>query len=294
MNAKDFNALKNSVEKLRLSDSSFIYEVETSQSLGFGYRCGFLGLLHMEIIQERLEREYGLDLVLTTPSVVYKVKDKKGRDFDVDNPSKLPEVQNILEIFEPYVSVYIMIPQDALSTVIELCKSKRGEYKSTEYISADKIKLIFEMPLSELIIDFYDRIKSLTKGYGSVDYEMAGYRVGDLVKLDILINGQPCEALSSIVHREKAQYKGRALADKLKELIPRQLYEVIIQAAIGGKILARTRVSPLAKHVTGKCYGGDITRKRKLWEKQKEGKKRLKQFGKIQIPQEAFLAVLKI
>ena len=294
VNAKDFNALKNSVEKLRLSDSSFIYEVETSQSLGFGYRCGFLGLLHMEIIQERLEREYGLDLVLTTPSVVYKVKDKKGRDFDVDNPSKLPEVQNILEIFEPYVSVYIMIPQDALSTVIELCKSKRGEYKSTEYISADKIKLIFEMPLSELIIDFYDRIKSLTKGYGSVDYEMAGYRVGDLVKLDILINGQPCEALSSIVHREKAQYKGRALADKLKELIPRQLYEVIIQAAIGGKILARTRVSPLAKHVTGKCYGGDITRKRKLWEKQKEGKKRLKQFGKIQIPQEAFLAVLKI
>lgn len=294
VNAKDFNALKNAVEKLRLSDSSFIYEVESSQSLGFGYRCGFLGLLHMEIIQERLEREYGLDLVLTTPSVVYKVKDKLGREFDVDNPSKLPEVQNILEIFEPYVAVYIMIPQDALSTVIELCKSKRGAYKSTEYISADKIKLIFEIPLSELIIDFYDKIKSLTKGYGSVDYEMTGYRLGDLVKLDILINGQPCEALSSIVHREKAQYKGRLLADKLKELIPRQLYEVIIQAAIGSKILARTRVSPLAKHVTGKCYGGDITRKRKLWEKQKEGKKRLKQFGKIQIPQEAFLAVLKI
>lgn len=294
VNAKDFNALKNAVEKLRLSDSSFIYEVESSQSLGFGYRCGFLGLLHMEIIQERLEREYGLDLVLTTPSVVYKVKDKKGKEFDVDNPSKLPEVQNILEIFEPYVAVYIMIPQDALSMVIELCKSKRGEYKSTEYISADKIKLIFEMPLSELIIDFYDKIKSLTKGYGSVDYEIIGYRVGDLVKLDILINGQPCEALSSIVHRDKAQYKGRALADKLKELIPRQLYEVVIQAAIGSKILARTRVAPLAKHVTGKCYGGDITRKRKLWEKQKEGKKRLKQFGKIQIPQEAFLAVLKI
>ena len=294
VNPKDFNALKSAVEKLNLSDSSFIYEVESSQSLGFGYRCGFLGLLHMEIAQERLEREYDLDLVLTTPSVVYRVRDKKHREVEVENPSKLPEPQNIVEILEPYTDACIMIPQDSLSIVIELCKSRRGEYKSTDYISQDKIKLIFEMPLSELIVDFYDKIKSMTKGYGSLDYEVTGYRPSDLVKLDILINGQPCEALSSIAHREKAQFKGRALAEKLKELIPRQLFEVIIQAAIGSNILARTRVAPLSKHVTGKCYGGDITRKRKLWAKQKEGKKRLKQFGKVQIPQEAFLAALKI
>ncbi len=294
VNPKDFNSLKSAVDKLKLSDSSFIYEVESSQSLGFGYRCGFLGLLHMEIVQERLEREYDLDLVLTTPSVVYKIKDRKHKEIEVENPSKLPEPQNIIEILEPYTDAYIMIPQDSLSMVIDLCKSKRGEYKSTDYISQDKIKLIFEMPLSELIVDFYDKIKSMTKGYGSLDYEITGYRPSDLVKLDILINGQPCEALSSITHREKAQFKGRALAEKLKELIPRQLFEVIIQAAIGSNILARTRVAPLSKHVTGKCYGGDITRKRKLWAKQKEGKKRLKQFGKVQIPQEAFLAALKI
>ena len=294
VNPKDFNSLKSAVDKLKLSDSSFIYEVESSQSLGFGYRCGFLGLLHMEIVQERLEREYGLDLVLTTPSVVYKIKDRKHKEIEVENPSKLPEPQNIIEILEPYTDAYIMIPQDSLSMVIDLCKSKRGEYKSTDYISQDKIKLVFEMPLSELIVDFYDKIKSMTRGYGSLDYEITGYRPSDLVKLDILINGQPCEALSSITHKEKAQFKGRALAEKLKELIPRQLFEVIIQAAIGSNILARTRVAPLSKHVTGKCYGGDITRKRKLWAKQKEGKKRLKQFGKVQIPQEAFLAALKI
>jgi GTP-binding protein LepA len=248
----------------------------------------------MEIVQERLEREYGLDLVLTTPSVVYRLIDKKNREIEVDNPSKLPEPQNVLEIREPYATTVIMIPQDALSAVIDFCKSKRGEYRSTEYISQDKIKLVFEMPLSELIVDFYDKIKSMTRGYGSVDYEIIGYRTSNLVKLDILINGQACEALSSIVHKEKAEFKGRALAEKLKDLIPRQLFEVIIQAAIGSRILARTRVGPLAKHVTGKCYGGDITRKRKLWEKQKEGKRRLKQFGRVQIPQEAFLAALKI
>ncbi|NQT75936.1 MAG: elongation factor 4 [Candidatus Omnitrophica bacterium] len=294
VNAKDFDALKGAVDKLKLSDASFVYEVESSQSLGFGYRCGFLGLLHMEIVQERLEREYGLNLVLTTPSVVHRVKDTKGNDIEVDNPGKLPDPQYISEMSEPYAIAYIMIPQDALSMVIDFCKTKRGEYKSTEYISQSKIKLIFEMPLSEIIVDFYDKIKSMTKGYGSLDYEITDYRVSDLVKLDILINGQPCEALSSIAHREKAQFKGRALAEKLKELIPRQLFEVIIQAAIGSKILARTRVGPLSKNVTGKCYGGDITRKRKLWKKQKEGKKRLKQFGSVQIPQEAFLAALKI
>ncbi|MBU4589570.1 MAG: translation elongation factor 4 [Candidatus Omnitrophica bacterium] len=294
VNAKDFDALKKAVDKLKLSDASFIYEVESSQSLGFGYRCGFLGLLHMEIVQERLEREYDLDLVLTTPSVVYRIKDKKGKEIEIDNPSRLPDPQNILEILEPYTTTYIMIPQDGLSMVIDYCKTKRGEYKSTEYISHDKIKLVFEMPLSEIIVDFYDKIKSMTKGYGSLDYEITGYRPSDLVKLDILINGQLCEALSSIAHREKAQFKGKALAEKLKELIPRQLFEVIIQAAIGMKILARTRVAPMGKNVTSKCYGGDITRKRKLWEKQKEGKKRMKQFGRIQIPQEAFLAALKI
>ncbi len=294
VNAKDFDPLKKAVEKLKLSDSSFLYEVESSQSLGFGYRCGFLGLLHMEIVQERLEREYDLDLVLTTPSVVYKVKDNKNKEFEVENPSKLPDPQSILEILEPNTRTFIMIPQDALSTVIDFCKTKRGEYKSTEYISQDKIKLIFEMPLAELIVDFYDKIKSMTKGYGSLDYEITGYSPSDLVKLDILINGQICEALSSIIHREKAQFKGRALAEKLKELIPKQLFEVIIQAAVGSKILARTRVGPLSKNVTSKCYGGDITRKRKLWEKQKAGKKRMKQFGRIQIPQEAFLAALKI
>ncbi|MBU3912194.1 MAG: translation elongation factor 4 [Candidatus Omnitrophica bacterium] len=294
VNAKDFDVLKKAVDKLKLSDASFFYEVESSQSLGFGYRCGFLGLLHMEIVQERLEREYGLDLVLTTPSVVYRVKDRKGNDIEVENPSKLPEPQNIVEILEPYTRAYIMVPQDTLSMIIDFCKTKRGEYKSTEYISLDKIKLEFEMPLSEIIVDFYDKIKSMTKGYGSLDYEIIDYRPGYLVKLDILINGQPCEALSSIVHGDKADYKGRALAEKLKELIPKQLFEVIIQAAVGSKILARTRVGPLSKNVTGKCYGGDISRKRKLWEKQKEGKKRLKQFGRVQIPQEAFLAALKI
>ncbi len=294
VNAKDFNALKNAVEKFKLSDASFYFEIESSQSLGFGYRCGFLGLLHMEIVQERLEREYDLDLVLTTPSAVYRVRDRKGRELEVDNPSKLPEPQNIIEILEPYTTAYIMIPQDSLSVVIDFCKSRRGEYKSTDYISKDKIKLIFEIPLPEIIVDFYDKIKSMTKGYGSLDYELAGYRPSDLVKLDILINGQPCEALSSIIHMDRAQFKGRALAEKLKELIPRQLFEVIIQAAIGSKILASARVRPLSKNVTGKCYGGDITRKRKLWQKQKEGKKRLKQFGRIQIPQEAFLAALKV
>ena len=294
VNAKDFDSLKKAVDKLKLSDASFIYDTESSQSLGFGFRCGFLGLLHMEVVQERLEREYDLDLVLTTPSVVYRVRDNKGNEIEIENPGKLPDPQNIVEILEPYTTTYIMIPQDALSNVIEFCKTKRGKYESTNYISQDKIELIFEMPLSEIIVDFYDKIKSMTKGYGSLDYEIKEYRASDLIKLDILINGQVCEAMSSIVHREKADFKGRQLATKLKELIPRQLFEVIVQAAIGSKILARTRVSPLSKHVTSKCYGGDITRKRKLWAKQKKGKKRLKQFGRVQIPQEAFLAVLKI
>ncbi|MDO8603064.1 MAG: translation elongation factor 4 [Candidatus Omnitrophota bacterium] len=294
VNSKDFDFLKSAIEKLELSDSSFVYEPENSPSLGFGYRAGFLGLLHMEIAQERLEREYDLNLVITTPSVVYRVKDKKGKVTEVDNPSKLPEPQNIEEISEPFAITYIMVPQDALSIVIEFAKSRRGEYKSTEYISQEKIKLTFQMPLSELIVDFYDKIKSMTRGYGSLDYEISEYRPGQLVKLDILINGDPCDALSSIVHKEKSQYRGRILADKLKQLIPRQMFEVAIQAAIGNNVVARETVRPIGKNVTAKCYGGDISRKRKLWEKQKEGKKRMKQFGKVQIPQEAFLAVLKI
>jgi GTP-binding protein LepA len=294
VNAKDFELLKNAIEKLELSDSSFVYEPENSPSLGFGYRAGFLGLLHMEIVQERLEREYGLNLVITTPSVVYRVKDKKGKEAEVDNPSKLPEPQNIAEISEPFATTYIMIPNDSLSMVIEFVKSRRGEYKSTEYLSENKVKLIFKMPLSELIVDFYDKIKSMTRGYGSLDYEISEYRPGNLVKLDILINGEPCDALSSIIHKEKAQHRGRMLAEKLRELIPRQMFEVAIQAAIGNNVVARETVRAMSKNVTAKCYGGDITRKRKLWEKQKEGKKRMKQFGKVQIPQEAFLAVLKI
>ncbi len=293
-NSKDFDALRTAIEKLKLNDASFVYEVENSPSLGFGFRCGFLGLLHMEIVQERLEREYDLSLVLTTPSVVYKIKDKKGKSFEVDNPTKLPAVQEIQQMEEPYIKTFLIIPRDALSKSIEFCKSRRGVYIGTQYLSEGKIKLIFELPLSEVIVDFYDKVKSMTRGYGSFDYEIKGYVPEKLVKLDILINGQPCDALSSIVHKDRAQSKGRALVEKLKELIPRQLFEVVIQAAIGGQILARESVRPLGKNVTAKCYGGDITRKRKLWEKQKTGKKRMKQFGKVQIPQEAFLAALKI
>ncbi len=294
VNSKDFPALRAAMEKLRLNDASFVYEPESSGAIGMGFRCGFLGLLHMEIVQERLEREYDLNLVITTPSVVYRVTKKVGKTVEIDNPTKLPLANEIVQIEEPYIIASIIIPPEAIGNIMKLAEGRRGVYKSTEYLSLDKVKLLYELPLSEIIVDFYDKIKSLTRGYGSLDYEFKGYRKAELVKLDILINSEVCDALSSIVHRDKAQFKGRALVGKLKELIPRQLFEVAIQAAIGNNIIARQSVRPLTKHVTSKCYGGDITRKRKLWEKQKMGKKRMKRFGRVQLPQEAFMAALKI
>jgi GTP-binding protein LepA len=294
VNSKDFQALRVAMEKMRLSDASFVYEPETSPSLGFGFRCGFLGLLHLEIIEERLEREHDLNLVVTTPSVVYKVVKTTGNIIEVDNPAKLPPLSEIELVQEPYVRAYILVPKESIGSILELAESRRGKYVSTEYLGIQKAQITYELPLSEILVDFYDKIKSLTKGYGSLDYELLDYRASVIVKLDILINGEPFDALSSLVYKEKAYQKGRAIVEKLKELIPRQLFKVAIQAAIGGQIIAREDVRSVGKDVTAKCYGGDITRKRKLWEKQKAGKKRLKQFGKIQIPQEAFFAALKV
>ena len=294
VSTQDFPDLRDGIDKLRLSDASFVSEPESSASLGYGFRCGFLGLLHMEIAQERLEREYDLDLVVTTPSVVYRVKDNDGKVFEIENPTKLPSPNEVSEIAEPFITGTLLIPADSLGNVMELSQQRRGVYISTEYLSPDRVKLMYDFPLSEIIVDFCDRIKSLTRGYGSLDYEFKGYQPGRLIKLDILLNGSPYDALSSIIFKDKAQAKGRAIVQKLKELIPRQMFEVVIQAAIGGQIIARETVRPLKKNVTGKCYGGDITRKRKLWAKQKEGKKKMKQLGKIQVPQEAFFAVLKI
>lgn len=294
VNSGDFDVLRSSVEKLRLTDSSFTYEPESSVSFGFGFRCGFLGLLHMEIVQERLEREYGLNLILTVPNVIYRIKKRDNEIIEVDNPAEFPAQQDILEFEEPYVSVIMLVPVDAQDAVYELAKSKRGIYNSTEFLGADRVKIVFDMPLSEIIVDFYARLKSMTKGYGSLDYEFIGYFPTKLVKLDILLNGSICDAFSSIIHKDIAYEKGRNLVSRLKELIPKQLFEVVIQAAIGSQIIASEKIRSIGKHVTSKCYGGDITRKRKLWEKQKKGKERMKQFGKVEIPQEAFLEVLKI
>ncbi len=293
MNSADFPAVKDAMEKMRLSDASFIYEPEKSASLGMGFRCGFLGLLHMEIIQERLEREYDLNLIVTTPSVIYKVIKKNGEVLEIDNPTKLPNPSDIDQTQEPYVRAYIITPKGFIGNILELSEAKRGSYISTQYLDEERVEIVYDIPLSEIIVDFYDKIKSITRGYGSLDYELLDYRATSIVKLDILINGEICDALSSIVYKEKAYAKGRAVAEKLKESIPRHLFQVVIQAAIGGQVIARETVKALGKHVTGKCYGGDITRKRKLWEKQKMGKKRLKQFGKVEIPQEAFFAALK-
>ena len=293
VNTKDFSNLREAIEKLYLSDASFHVEPDSSASMGYGFRCGFLGLLHMEIIQERLEREYNLDLVTTTPSVVYRVTKTNGEVLEIDNPTALPPQEQIVEMAEPFVEASMIIPSDSIGNIMELSKQRRGIYISTEYITPERANLKYEFPLSEIIVDFYDKIKSLTQGYGSLDYQFKRYQPNSLVKVDILLNGEACDALSLIVYREKAQAKGRAIAQKLKELIPKQLYQVAIQAAIGNNIIARETVSALKKNVTSKCYGGDITRKRKLWAKQKEGKKRLKQIGKVQIPQEAFLSVLK-
>jgi GTP-binding protein LepA len=293
INPKDFPTLKDAVEKMKLQDASFIFEPESSQALGMGFRCGFLGLLHMEIIQERLEREHNLNLVITTPSVIYEITLKKGGVLKVDNPSKFPKPDIAESIREPYASVFIIIPKPSIGDVMKLAESKRAVYKSTEFIDEERVKLVYGMPVAEIITDFYDKIKSITKGYGSLDYEMLDYKPAEIVKLDVLINGEAVDALSSLVNKEKAPMKGRAIVKKLRETIPRHLFKIAIQAAIGSKIIAREDVSALGKHVTGKCYGGDITRKRKLWEKQKTGKKRMKQFGKVQIPQEAFFAALK-
>jgi len=294
VNNKDFPRLRQAMEKLRLNDASFIYEQESSMQTGYGFRCGFLGLLHMEIVQERLEREYDLDLILTVPNVVYKVRKIDGQTLELDSPAKFPPPQEIADFQEPFIRAFIMLPAQNMGEIMELAQSRRGKYLSTEYLSEDTVKLVYELPLAEVIVDFYDRIKSLTRGYGSLDYELKGYQSTKLVKLDILINDKVCDALSSIVHKDKVQAKARRLVEKMKELVPRQLFQVAIQAALGTQIIARETVRPLKKHVTGKCYGGDITRKRKHWEKQKAGKKRMKQFGNVQITQEAFMAALKI
>jgi GTP-binding protein LepA len=287
-----YENLRDALDKLRLNDASFRYEPESSLALGFGFRCGFLGLLHMEIVQERLEREFNLSLLSTAPTVIYKVLVKNGEVIHIDNPAMLPDKYEAIE--EPYVITTIFVPKDFIGPVLDLCQEKRGVQKSFHFIGKDRARIEYELPLNEILWDFYNRLKSISKGYASMDYDFLGYRESKLVKLNILINGEVVDALSLIVHRDNAYYKGRDLTEKLKEVIPRQLYEVVIQAATGNKIIARDSVRPLRKDVTAKCYGGDITRKRKLLEKQKEGKKRMKQFGKIEIPQEAFLAVLKV
>ncbi len=294
VNPKDYPLLKDAIEKMHLNDSSFVYEPENSAALGPGFRAGFLGLLHMEIIQERLEREYGLNLLVTTPSVVYTIRKKDATVVKVDNPSRFPVQGEIEEVREPYILAMVLTPQHAIGDVMTLATERRGRYISSDYLDQDKVKILFEMPLSEVIVDFYDRLKSVTRGYGSLDYEVKESLPSDVVKLDILLNGEPCEAFSMIVHRSKAFSKGKGLAKKLKELIPRHQFKVQIQAAIGTKIIAAESLGPMKKDVTAKCYGGDITRKRKLWEKQKTGKKKMKQIGRVEIPQEAFLEALKV
>ncbi len=288
----EYQALRDALEKLRLNDSAFSFEPESSIALGFGFRCGFLGLLHMEIIQERLEREFGLTLIATAPSVRYRVVSAPGDTIEIDNPARLPAIGDIEEIQEPYVRGSIFLPTEFMGAVYKLAQDARGEHKAVEHIGR-RVHLTFEFPLAEIIVDFYDRLKSLSRGYASFDYDFAEFRRSDLVKLDILLNGDSVDALSVIVHRDKAYERGKTLAEKLRGVIPRQLFEVVVQAAIGSRVIARETVRPLKKNVTAKCYGGDITRKRKLLEKQKEGKKRMKQLGRVEIPQEAFLSVLR-
>jgi len=292
--SEDFEQLRESLDKLYLNDSSLTFVPETSQALGFGFRCGFLGLLHMEIVQERLEREYDISIINTVPNVVYRVHQTSGDMIEIENPTKLPSAGNIVFIEEPYISAQILTPAEFIGNIMKLGLDRRGKFINTEYIEGNRVNMHFKFPLSEVIFDFFDKLKSSTKGYASLDYEFDSYQEADLVKLDILINGEPLDALSTIVHRDKAYPWGRRLCRKLKDLIPRQMFEVVIQAAIGSKIISRDVVKALRKNVTAKCYGGDITRKRKLLEKQKEGKKRMKQVGNVEIPQEAFLAVLSM
>ena len=294
INPDDYEVLRDAQERLKLNDAAFSYEPETSPALGFGFRCGFLGLLHMEIIQERLDREYQVEIITTLPNVLYQILTKDGRVIDIDNPSSLPASAEIDEVREPILAVQILVPSEYIGAVMKICTDRRGIYVNTEYLDGSRAILSFEMPLAEIVIDFYDRLKSVSRGYASFDYEHKEMRAGPLAKLDIMINGDPLDALSVIIHRDKAHSWGRQLCTKLKELIPRQMFEVIIQGAVGSKIISREVVKPFRKNVTAKCYGGDVTRKRKLLERQKEGKKRMKQFGKVEIPQEAFLAALKM
>jgi len=290
----NYNQLREALQKLRLNDASFIYEPETSPALSFGFRCGFLGTLHMEIIQERLEREYGLELITTAPSVKYRVIKNDSSIVEIDNPSKFPKPSEINWIEEPFIISEILLPNEYVGPVMELCQSRRGVFKRMDYITSSKVLLKYELPLAEIVMEFYDKLKSITRGYGSLDYEIGEYRISDLVKLDILIHSESVDALSTITHRDKAYDRGKALVEKLREAIPRQLFEVPIQAAIGGRIIARESVKPLRKDVIAKLYGGDVTRKNKLLDKQKLGKKRMKQIGKVSIPQEAFMAVLSL
>lgn len=290
----DYNDLREALEKLQLNDASLSFEPETSSALGFGFRCGFLGLLHMDVIQERIEREFNIPLITTAPSVIYHVTLTNGETISIDNPSNYPEVGKIEYVEEPYVKASIIVPNDYVGTVMELCQSKRGEFVNMEYLDTTRVTIIYQVPLSEIVYDFFDQLKSGTKGYASFDYEVSGYRKSNLVKMDILLNGEQVDALSFIVHRERAYQRGRIICEKLRELIPRQMFEVPIQASVGTKVVARETVKAMRKNVLAKCYGGDISRKRKLLEKQKEGKKRMKQVGNVEVPQEAFMAVLKI
>ncbi|MGH7479855.1 MAG: translation elongation factor 4 [Candidatus Methylomirabilales bacterium] len=290
----EYLRLKEALEKLHLNDSAFTVEPESSAALGFGFRCGFLGLLHLEIVQERLEREFDLELLTSAPTVVYRIRLTDGRTLEIDNPSRLPSRERVSAIEEPYIRAVIMTPGEHIGPVLALCQEKRGVRVGLEYLQERRAVLTYDLPLAEVVLDFYDRLKSLTRGYGSLDYELIDYRQGDLVKLDILVNGEPVDALSAIVVRDQAYQRGRQLVARLRELIPRQLFEVVLQAAIGGKIIARESIKPLRKQVTAHLYGGDVTRKRKLLERQKEGKKRMKQLGRVEIPQEAFMAVLSL
>jgi GTP-binding protein LepA len=289
-----YQELREALEKLRLNDSAFFFEPETSAALGFGFRCGFLGLLHMEIVQERLEREFDMDLVTTAPGVLYRVTTTDGEVMEIDSPAKLPEPGNIEKIEEPVITATVLTPAEFVGGILQLCQDKRGIQKTLEYKASDRVLITYELPFNEVVLDFYDRLKTISRGYASLDYHVTGYWQSPLVKLDILVNGDPVDALSIIVHRDRAYERGRALVSKMRELIPRQMFEVAIQAAIGSRIIARESVKALRKNVLAKCYGGDITRKRKLLEKQKEGKKRMKRVGQVEIPQEAFLAVLKV